>query len=336
MKILVTGGTGFLGTALVPLLVEAGHEVRILARGPKPIELPDSYPNVYLQSLPRCDWVQGDVRDEASVQKAVEGRAAVYHLAGLVSRDPREAHKMYELHASGTRVVLAAAARAKVSRVVLASSSGTIGVSADRRVATEADDYPIETVGRWPYYLSKIYQEKIALEAAKQGLPVVILNPSLLLGPGDARLSSTHDVYKFLHGRIPAMPRGGLSFVDVRDAAQAFVSALTRGNPGERHLLGACNVEFDDFFGRLARIAKVPMPPLRLPSVVKVLAAHALERWAHEKGREPDLDAASVEMGEHWFFVDSSKAERVLGFRPRDPYETLADTVQYLQQHFIA
>jgi dihydroflavonol-4-reductase len=320
----------------LPLLVDAGHQVRVLARGDQPTDLPDTYPTQYVSSLSRVEWSKGDVKDAESVECAMKGVEAVYHLAGLVSRDSREAHRMYELHVGGTRAVLDAAERAGVRRVIVASSSGTIGVSAERRVASEADDYPIETVGRWPYYLSKIYQEKLALERARRGLPIVILNPSLLLGPGDARLSSTHDVYKFLHRRIPAMPCGGLSFVDVRDAARAFLAALTAGLPGERHLLGGCNIEFDDFFARLSRLSGVPAPPLRLPSAVKVLAAHAIERWAHARDREPDLDAASVEMGEHWFFIDSSKSVRLLGFAPRDPYETLAETVQYLQRHFIA
>src|SRR5205823_5761078 len=230
---------------------------------------------------------------------------------------------------------LSAAERPGLERVVLASSSGTIGVSAVRRVATEEYDYPIETVGRWPYYLGKIYEEKIALESTRRGLPVVILNPSLLLGPGDARLSSTQDIYRFLLGRIPAMPRGGISFVDVRDAAQAFVAALTRGNVGERHLLGAVNWEFTEFFGHLSRLAKVAQPPLRLPSAVKVAAAHFIEKRARGRGREPDLPASDVEMGEHWFFIDSAKAERVLGFRPRDPGETLTDTVRYVREKFL-
>jgi dihydroflavonol-4-reductase len=219
---------------------------------------------------------------------------------------------------------------------VLASSSGTIGVSQTRRVATEEDDYPIETVGRWPYYLSKIYQEKVALEQAKRGLPVVILNPSLLLGPGDARMSSTQDIFRFLMGRIPVMPSGGISFVDVRDAARAFVAALTRGNVGERHLLGAANWEFHEFFARLGRIGHRPPPLLRLPSAVKVAAAHLMERFARQRGREPDLPAGDVEMGECWFFIDSTKAERLLGFRPRDPLETLSETVHYLREHFLA
>lgn len=324
MKLLVTGATGFLGGALVPLLTRAGHEVRVLARG----EAAEA-------EAAGCEIVRGDVRDADAVRRALASCAGLYHLAGLVSRDPRDAHKMYELHVQGTRVLLAEAERARLERVVLASSSGTIGVSPVRRVASEEDDYPIETVGRWPYYLSKIYEERIAIEAARRGLPVVILNPSLLLGPGDARLSSTQDVYRFMLGRIPVMPRGGISFVDVRDAAQAFVAALTAGNVGERHLLGAVNWEFTEFFGRLSRLAKVPPPPLRLPSPVKVAAAHLLEHWARGRGHEPDLPAADVEMGEHWFFIDSSKAQQLLGFTPRDPMETLSQTIAYLRRHFL-
>jgi len=322
VKLLVTGATGFLGSTLVPMLRASGHEVRVLVRSGAP--------------LADVESVKGDVRDPESLRRALVGVEALYHLAGLVSRDPADARRMYELHVDGTRNVLAAAAKAKLKRIVLASSSGTIGVSRVRRVATEEDDYPIEAVGRWPYYLSKIYEEKIAIEFARRGLPVVILNPSLLLGPGDARMSSTQDVFRFLMGRIPVMPRGGISFVDVRDAAQAFVAALTRGDVGERHLLGAANWEFSEFFARLGRIAHRPPPLLRMPSPVKIAAAHWMERWARDRGREPDLPASDVEMGECWFFIDSGKSERLLGFRPRDPVETLSATVQYVRQHFVA
>jgi dihydroflavonol-4-reductase len=321
VKLLVTGASGFLGSTLVPLLRAAGHEVRALVRS---------------GAIAGVENVPGDVRDPEAVRRALEGVDGLYHLAGLVSRHPPDARKMYELHVDGTRNVLTAAARAKLQRVVLASSSGTIGVSRVRRVATEEDDYPIEAVGRWPYYLSKIYEEKIALEFARRGLPLVVLNPSLLLGPGDARMSSTQDVFRFLMGRIPVMPRGGISFVDVRDAAQAFVAALTRGNVGERYLMGAANWEFEEFFARLGRIAHRPPPLLHMPSPLKIAAAHWLERWARDRGREPDLPASDVEMGECWFFIDSSKSERLLGFHPRDPVETLAETVQYVRQHFLA
>ena len=322
MKLLVTGATGFLGSTLVPMLRSAGHEVRVLVRSGAP--------------LADVETFKGDVLDPESLRRALLGVEGLYHLAGLVSRDPADARRMYELHVDGTRNVLAAAARAKLSRIVLASSSGTIGVSRVRRVATEEDDYPIETVGRWPYYLSKIYEEKVAIEFARRGLPVVILNPSLLLGPGDSRMSSTQDVFRFLMGRIPVMPRGGISFVDVRDAAQAFVAALTRGDVGERHLLGAANWEFSEFFARLGRIAHRTPPLLRMPSPLKIAAAHLMEKWARDRGQEPDLPASDVEMGECWFFIDSAKSERLLGFRPRDPVETLSATVQYVRQHFMA
>jgi nucleoside-diphosphate-sugar epimerase len=321
VKLLVTGGTGFLGSTLVPLLREAGHHVRVLVRSDAP--------------FPGAESVKGDVRDPESIRRALDGVEGLYHLAGLVSRDPADARRMYELHVEGTRHLLEAAARAKLKRIVLASSSGTIGVSRFRRVATEDDDYPIETVGKWPYYLSKIYEEKIAIELSRRGLPVVILNPSLLLGPGDGRMSSTQDIFRFLMGRIPVMPRGGISFVDVRDAAQAFLAALTQGNLGERHLIGAANWEFTEFFARLGRIAHRPPPLLRMPSPLKVAAAHWLETWARDRGREPELPASDVEMGECWFFIDSTKSERLLGFRPRDPVETLSDTVRYVQRHFV-
>ena len=322
MKLLVTGATGFLGSTLVPMLRQAGHDVRVLVRSG--VEVPE------------VETVKGDVRDPDSVLRALAGVEGVYHLAGLVSRDPADARKMYELHVDGTRNLLTAAARAGLKRIVLASSSGTIGVSRLRRVASEEDDYPIETVGRWPYYLSKIYEEKIAIDFARRGLPIVILNPSLLLGPGDARMSSTQDIFRFLMGRIPVMPRGGISFVDVRDAARALVAALTRGNVGERHLLGAANWEFSEFFARLGRIAHRAPPLFRMPSPLKVAAAHWMERWARDQGREPDLPASDVEMGECWFFIDSSKSQRLLGFEPRDPVETLTDTVRYVRRHFLA
>jgi dihydroflavonol-4-reductase len=322
MKLLVTGATGFLGSTLVPMLREAGHDVRVLVRSGAP--------------FPDAEVVKGDVRDPESVRRALAGVEGLCHLAGLVSRDPADARKMYDLHVEGTRNLLTAAAHAGLRRIVLASSSGTIGVSRVRRVATEEDDYPIEAVGNWPYYLSKIYEEKIAIEFSRRGLPLVILNPSLLLGPGDARMSSTQDIFRFLMGRIPVMPRGGISFVDVRDAAKAFVAALTRGNVGERHLLGAANWEFSEFFARLGRIAHRPPPLLRMPSPLKIAAAHWMERWARDRGREPDLPASDVEMGECWFFIDSSKSERLLGFHPRDPVETLTDTVHYVRRRFIA
>jgi dihydroflavonol-4-reductase len=322
VNLLVTGGTGFLGGALVPLLAGDGHRLRLLQRGPAP----------EAERL-GAEVIQASLDDEAAVRRAVEGIDAVYHLAGRVDFDPEDPAALYALHVQGTRRLLEACAAAKVRRVVLASTSGTIAVSKEERVATEADDHPLKVVARWPYYLSKIYQEKTALRLHREtGLPVVVLNPSLLLGPGDDRLSSTDVVFKFLERRIPAMPSGGLSFVDVRDAAQTFRAALEKGRPGERYLLGGANMTFAELFGRLERLSKVPAPLPRLPSRLNVAGARLLERFHDWRGSESPIDAHSVEMGEHFWWCDSGKAMAELGFTPRDPQDTLAETVRWLDQ----
>jgi dihydroflavonol-4-reductase len=319
VKLLITGGTGFLGTHLVPRLVAAGHEVRLIGRS-KPAG----------PAFEKVEYVRGDLKDREAVRGALEGVEAVYHLAGLVSFQDKDARRMYELHVDATRELLHDVREAGVQRVILASTSGTIAVSREERVGTEDDGYPLEVVGRWPYYLSKIYEEKLALEyCRKHSLPLVVLNPSLLMGPGDERLSSTWTVMKFLQGELPAMPGGGMCFVDVRDAADAFVNALTRGEVYGRHLMGV-NLHMDDFFHRLERLSGVPAPRLKLPSRVNVLGARLLEQVAKWRGTKPQLDPQEVDIGEHWFWLDASKAERELGFQARDTHETLSDTVRYL------
>jgi dihydroflavonol-4-reductase len=321
VNVLVTGATGFLGSTLVPLLAAEGHRLRLFQRS----AAPDA------ERL-GAEILRGSIDDEASVATAVRGVDAVYHLAGQVEFDPAEPRALYTLHVDGTRRLLEACAAAGVKRVVLASSSGTIAVSEEERVATEADDHPIPVVGRWPYYLSKIYQEKTALRIGRDtGLPVVVLNPSLLLGPGDARLSSTDVVFKFLERRIPAMPSGGLSFVDVRDAARAFAAALSKGRPGERYLLGGANMRFRDFFARLERLTGVPAPRIALPTELNLAGAKLLEKFHGWRGTETPLDPRSVEMGERFWYCDSRKAEAELGFTTRDAQETLHETVRWIE-----
>ncbi|BDG06966.1 NAD-dependent epimerase/dehydratase family protein [Anaeromyxobacter paludicola] len=324
MKLLVTGATGFLGSHLLPLLAEAGHALRILARGPAPGP-----------AALGAEVATAGLTDRDALRRALEGVDAVYHLAGQVEFDPDDPAALYDLHVQGTRVLLEEAAAAGVGRVILASSSGTIGLSREARVATEDDDYPLAVAAPWPYYLSKIFQEKAALRIHRDtGLPLVVLNPSLLLGPGDERLGSTVVVWKFLQRRVPAIPGGGLSLVDVRDAARAFAAALERGRPGERYLLGGHNLTFADLFGRLERLSGVSSPRLRLPPGVNVAGARLAERFHAWRGSESALDAPSVEMGERFFYVDSAKAARELGFAPRDLQETLFDTVRFLEARF--
>ena len=318
MKILVTGGTGFLGSHLVPLLTAAGHQVRIIGR---------SKPSAALTGV---EFIQGDLKDGAAVKKALEGVGAVYHLAGLVSFRPEDGHRMYELHVDCTRQLLNEVKALNTKpRIILASTSGAIAVSKEERIGTEADDYPIAVVGRWPYYMSKIFEEKMALEFCKKNdIALVVLNPSLLMGPGDERLSSTWTVVKFLQRDIPAMPTGGISIADARDVAQAAFNALTKGEIYGRHLMGT-NLTMKDFFSRLERLSGVASPRITLPSKLNVFGAYALEAFNKWRNTEVSLDPHEVEIGEHYFWLDSSKAERVLGYQGRDVYDTLHDTVAF-------
>lgn len=318
MKILVTGGTGFLGSHLVPLLLQAGHEVRLLGRSP-----PRN------ADRPGLTFLRGDLRNREVLKSAVQDIDAIYHLAGKVSFRDIDGRSMYELHVDCTRELLREVVATKQRpRFILASTSGAIAVSKTARLGVETDHYPIEVVGRWPYYLSKIYEEKLVLEQCrKHELPAVVLNPGLLLGPGDERLSSTWTVVKYLNREIPAMPSGGLSYVDARDAADAFFLALTRGELYGRHLLGV-NLSFVDFFSRLERLTGVPAPRLKLPSTLNVLGVQLLEKIAKARDREPVLDPQEADIGEHYFYVDASKAARELDFRPREIQDTLYDTVQ--------
>ena len=306
MKILITGGAGFLGTHLIPLLRAQGHSLTLISRS-KP-------PAAWLQGENAIRHVQADLKDREAVREALKGTEALYHLAGLVSFRNEDGRKMYELHVDCTRELLRdVRALGTKPRVILASTSGTIAVSKTERVGTEADDYPIETVGGWPYYLSNLYEEKLALEfCRKEGIPLVVLNPSLLMGPGDDRLSSTWTVVKFLQRDIPAMPGGGMSFVDARDVAQAAVNALTRGELYGRHLMGV-NMSMKEFFARLERLSGVPAPRVKLNKDLNILGAYALGRFAQWRGEQPTLDPQEVEVGEHWFWLDSAKAQAVKG-----------------------
>ena len=320
---LVTGATGFLGGHLVERLLEEGHEVVALCREEEP-EL----------SARGVTVAPGDVLDRESVERAADGCVGVFHCAGKVSRHPEDAEELYKLHVDGTRSVLAACKAKGVRRFVHASTSGTVAVSDDpRRFATEDDEAPLALIARWPYYRSKLYAERAALEANEPGvLDVVSVNPTLLLGPGDLRGSSTEDVRLFLERRIPAVPAGGLSFVDARDAADAMVLAMDRGKPGARYLIGAKNLTIRRFFECLERVSGVHAPLLPMPRMPMMarLGAPWLGRALERLGQFPVPDPVSLEMAQYFWYLDSSRAEAELGWTPRDPMQTLADTVRDL------
>lgn len=323
-SVLVTGGTGFIGRHTVDALIAAGHRVRCLCRGEEP-------------SLTRAgaEVVRGDVLVKDSVARALEGMQLVVHGAGLVSRAAEDAPLMMKLHVNGTRHVVELACQQGVQRIVHLSTSGTVAVGSDATMVYREDDpIPFESLSRFPYYLSKWLSERVAEDTVgAHKTELVTLNPSLALGPGDTRGSSTADVKRFLDRELPIVPSGGFSFVDARDVATTVVAALQRGVSGERYLLGALNTTFADYFDRLHQVSGVkgPLLSVPLPRRIASMGIGLLERAADVLGATIPVSSIEAEMASSFWYVDSRKAERVLGFKARDPMVTLLDTVKDLR-----
>ncbi len=322
-RILITGGTGFLGTHVVQQFLDAG----------------ETNLKVFASSVP--EWmkdagvkaVEGSVTDRDDLAKACKNVSSIFHLAGKVSRDNDDAAAMNRVHLEGTRLLCEAATEAGIATMILASSSGTIAVSEADQVVDETYPQPIDILTRWSYYASKYFQERTALENfSGEGQRLVIMNPSLLLGPGDERLSSTKPVLDFLARKIPYTPSGGLNFVDVRDAAAVFIGALEKGRHRERYLLGAENMTFAQFFGRLERLSGVSAPMLRVPKKLAMAGSSIVSSLYKNWGKPSPVAPNEVEQAEYFWYFDSTKAHDELGFAPRDPQETLQDTVAYIRE----
>lgn len=327
MTTLITGGTGFLGRHLIDQLIATGERnLRVFGR--------TIDPELVAMGV---DFVEGSLLDKDDVIRAVEGVTRVYHLAGRVERDRRKAHVMYSLHVDGC-AILYEALRSNgetIEKVVVASTSGTVGVSKDAEfIATDTSSFAESVVKNWPYYLSKIYAERVGNDFFKRyDLPIVHMRPTLLLGPGDWRESSTGDVVLFLKGKVPGLIEGGMSFVDVRDAAEAFRQAMEKGRAGETYLLGAINLTLADFFEHLAALTGLAAPKMPIPGALLGLGSKLLGALSQVKDDIGDLNPVSIEMARHYWYIDSLKAKRELGWTPRDPVLTLRDTVAWIKAH---
>ncbi|HEY0467301.1 MAG TPA: NAD-dependent epimerase/dehydratase family protein [Polyangiaceae bacterium] len=315
-RLWIGGATGFLGAHLVRVLKDQGHELVLAARSGGEVE------GIRVQAV--------DVLDAVAVAESARGCDGAFLATGKVSRDRDAGEELHRAHVLGTRSALAGLRNAGVRRVVVASTSGTVAVSGNAtQIADESAHVPLELVAMWPYYRTKLYAEREAFEANAADFEVVLVNPSLLLGPGDLRESSTGDVRRFLERAIPAIPGGGLAFVDVRDAAQGMWLAFERGRAGERYILNAKNMTVAAFFERLSRIAGVKAPALRMPRSrpLAIGVNRLFSKALRAIGGEPPVDEVSVEMAQYYWYCSSSKAERELGFSTRDPGETLRETV---------
>jgi dihydroflavonol-4-reductase len=314
--VLVTGGSGFLGLHLVETLLARGLAVRTLGRT-------ESH---RLSDL-GVEQVQGSVTDSKTCGDAVEGVDQVYHLAGSVTRDESKSGNLYDVHVTGTRNILVACEQAKIEKIVVVSSSGTVGVGQSPDfLADEASKTPWMLIGKWPYYESKALAEREIDHFVKRGLPVRIARPTLLLGPGDYNGSSTGDVSKFLSGDVKAALPGGVSFVDVRDVATVLPTLMSDGIVGVGYLLGAVNFSVRDFLIGLQQVSGVRAPSFELPKSI-VDRSRGLLKRVSQLSWLGGLDPVTFEMGCHYWYIDSSRAQNELGFEPRDWALTLADTV---------
>lgn len=324
---LVTGATGFVGSRLVALLARSGGEVRALAR-------PSSDTRA-LEGLPVA-IVRGDLRDPASLRDACHGVQRVFHVAAdyrLWAPDPQV---IYDSNVAGTENLLRAAAAARVERVVYTSTVATIAVDRPGGLATEATEATLdEMVGH--YKRSKLLAEQAVRRAATEGLPVVIVNPTTPVGPGDWKPTPTGQIIvDALRGRMPAYIDTGLNVVDVDDVAAGHVLAAERGRVGERYLLGGRNMTLKEILDAIARITGRAAPRVRLPYSVALVAGHVSEAVARLTGNRPAVPLDGVRMARHRMFVDASKATRELGFAPGSVEAALARAVEWYRSHGYA
>lgn len=307
MRVFLTGATGFLGSHVARVLVEQGAEPRLLVR-----------PTSNLKNLEglRADTAVGDLRDAASLEKAMAGCDTVFHVAAdyrLWVRDPAE---MYRSNVAGTRAILEAARKTGVRRVVYTSSVGTIGFTGDGKPADE--DSPVALADMIGHYKrSKFMAEQIALEAGRSGMHVVTVNPTTPVGEQDVKPTPTgRIVLDFLKRKFPAYVETGLNLVDVRECARGHVMALEKGRSGERYILGGEDLTLKQILDKLAKLTGLPSPKVKLPYFFAFAAGVVDEAiTAGVLHREPRATVDTVRMGKKKMFASSAKAERELGWK---------------------
>jgi dihydroflavonol-4-reductase len=322
---LLTGATGFVGSAVARALVRAGFPVRALVRR--------ASPRSHLGGL-ELEFIEGDLRDADSVSRAAKGVRYVFHVAAdyrLWARDPRE---IFAANVDGTRNVMQAAVRAGAERVVYTSSVATLGLRPDATAADESSPLS-ETQGIGAYKRSKIAAERLVeTMIARDRLPAIIVNPSTPVGPRDIKPTPTgRIIVEAACGRIPGFVDTGLNLAHVDDIADGHVAALERGIVGERYILGGANVPFADMLADIARLVGRKPPRLRIPRTAVMPLAYAAEALARFTGREPFATVDGVRMAKYRMFFTAAKAERELGYRPRPYIAGLEDAIRWFRDN---
>ncbi len=326
MKTLITGASGFVGSAVLRQLIAAGHTVRALVR-------PNS-DRRNLTELP-VEIVTGDLTDRASLDRALLGCSALFHVAAVYRLWVPQPQEIYDANVNGTRNLMIAAANAGVKRIVYTSSVATLGLTRDGSPADE--DTPVSLVDMIGHYKrSKFLAEaEVKKFVEEQGLPVVIVNPSTPVGPRDIKPTPTgRIIVDALSGRMPAYVDTGLNLVHVDDVAVGHLLAFDRGTIGERYVLGARNMTLKEILTELAAITGRQAPRIRLPHDLVLPIAYVSEAWARlTHGNEPRVTVVGVRLAKKKMFFSSEKAKRVLGYHPRPIEEALRDAVDWFRRN---
>jgi dihydroflavonol-4-reductase len=326
MTTLVTGATGFVGSAVVRALVRRGEPVRAMVRRSSSLSLLDGLP---------VEIVTGDLDEPSTCRAALEGCDALFHVAADYRLWVPQPDAMYRTNVEGTRHLLLAAAAAGVARILYTSSVATLGLRPDHLPADETTPVTLAAmIGH--YKRSKFLAEQAVRNmAAETGLPVVIVNPAAPVGPGDARPTPTgRVVLEAARGRIPAYVDTGLNLVHVDDVAEGQLLAFERGRVGERYILGGENLPLSQMLALIADIMGRRPPRLRLPTSAVLPVAFVAEAIARVAGgREPLITADGVRMARKPMYFTSAKAERELGYRSRPAVEGLRDAIAWYRSH---
>ena len=325
MKALVTGATGFVGAAVARALLRSGWQVRALVR--------PSSNRSNLETL-ALEPVVGDLTDAASLERALQGCEALFHVAAEYSLWTREPQRLYRNNVEGTRTLLTTATRLSVRRIVYTSSVATLGLRedapSDEGVVAEEQDM----IGH--YKRSKFLAEQWVLEAARGGTPVVIVNPSAPVGPGDIKPTPTGRlVLDAVSGRMPAYVDTGLNIVHVDDVAEGHLLAWQKGRIGERYILGGTDLSLREILTIIARLIGRKPPRVRLPIAAALPIAYVAEAWARLLNTETRVTVDGVRMARHHMFFSSAKAERELGYHWRSAEAALADAVRWFQGPYL-
>jgi dihydroflavonol-4-reductase len=322
-KVLVTGASGFVGSAVARKLVERGFAVRALVR-------PTS-PRFHLAGLD-LEFAEGDLRDAETVRSAMAGVRYLFHIAADYRLWAPDRNEIVANNLNSTKIVMEAALRAGAERIVYTSSVATLAVRMD---GTSVDEtFPLdEAKAIGAYKRSKVVAERLVERMiAEEKLPAVIVNPSTPIGPRDVKPTPTgRIIVEAAHGRIPAFVDTGLNLVHVDDVADGHLAALDRGTIGERYILGGQNVQFAEMLAVIAGLVGRRAPRLRMPRGPLIPLALAAETIARFTKREPFVTRDALKMSRYRMFFTTAKAERVLGVTARPFTEALADAIGWFR-----